>query len=819
MSGRRPPQGDPSVEVGAAPEGAAAVSPVGSERSEGPPVPADEDRRLRTLSEYDVMDSERDARFESLVAEIARDCGVPIATITFVDATRQWFKASIGIDLDETARNDALCAYTILDPDRPMVIPDTTRDPRFRENPYVVGDPGLMAYAGAPIVAPDGTVMGTVCAMDLEPRDYSPSELAALERASRRVIELLEDGRIAERLATGETVETLAQGLGAVPAERTGPDPTGPEQVEAEHGSATARDPSLDLTRPLIEAIGEDLDVVALVEQFCQAVLSTFGWWAARVAWVQGDNLQPGAWQVGPGSPAAFAPLDGRPAGPTALDDLSVSYAEAALLDVSMLRCMSDRDVLTSLGARHAVVIDVPGTSSLAARLIFLVPTARALDGAADRTLTTATAVLPRVIVQQRARQELTYRATHDSLTGLLNREGLQRVYRMAETAGVHRRALLYLDVDGFKQINDTQGHRAGDELLIRMGRLLTSHVRPTDTVTRLGGDEFVIVLEGIEDDEELTRVARRLLRSLCGPLTLLRTIRVDASVSIGGVRWSSGPLDQALEVSDRLMYSAKELGGARAAIEGAAGRSVLLAAGDHEPSDLDQALDGAVDVRTAPIVETRPDGTIVQVGVRGRIASSLRHPDVSELAATLADDLLGSTAPVSMVRIELSRELWEMEGVAVRLLVALRERIPHVTIAAVIAPEVAESARAFEAVVAVRDGLGLAIVLTGFGTGRGELALLDRLRPQVIELAPDVLADLPDAPASSASVTPSSLPGALVAARALAADRGIELTATSVDDPREGDGDLADRLATVGVRTIAVLPGASIRPVSEPSR
>jgi len=773
--------------------GADADAPDAEERSEGrPPVPADEERRLQTLAGYGVLDSDRDARFEDLVAEVARDCGVPIATITFVDAARQWFKASVGIDLAETSRDVALCAYTILDADRPMVIPDTTRDPRFRDNPLVVGDPGLMAYAGAPIVAPDGTVMGTVCAMDLEPHVYTDSELATLTRVSRRVVELLEDARIAEDLSTGASVEAIGLAVEV---------PGGP-------------DDSLTLTRPLIEAIGEDIDVVVLVEDFCRSVLDSFGWWASRVAWVQGDSLMPGDWWVAPGGPAAFAPLQGRGGVPTVLDDLSVGFPEAALLDVSMLRFLSDRDVLTALGARHAVVIDVPGAASLAARLIFLVPTARALDAAAHRTLTTATAVLPRVIVQQRARQELTYRATHDSMTGLLNRDGLQRVHeRTVDDTVTLRRALLYVDIDDFKRVNDTYGHRVGDELLVRIARLLGAHVRPTDTVARLGGDEFVIVLEGIEEDEEVARVAGRLLRSLCGPVTLLRTIQVDAAVSIGAVRWTGGPLERVLEAADRLMYSAKELGGSRAALDGGNGRQVLRADEDVV-RDLDAALDGAVDVRTGRIVTCDDDGRASVLGMRVTLASSLRHPDVDDLARAVQASLPGGSPRdrAVTVRLELTRELWAAEGMAVRLLVALRERMPGVDLEAAIGPDAVETARVVDAALAVRDGLGVPLVLTGFGSGRGELSVIDRLSPAVLELAPRLVADVLARAASDATL-PATLPGALVAARALAADRGLALSAAL--DAAVADGllaparseELVNVFAAVGVTTVVDLP------------
>lgn len=767
------------------PAGAAA----GSEReaeipADHPPLPADEERRLDTLAGYGVLDSERDARFEALVTEVARDCGVPIATITFLDATRQWFKASVGIELSETSRDDALCAYTILDPGRPMVIPDTSLDARFRDNALVVGEPGLMAYAGTPIVAPDGTVMGTVCAMDLEPHAYSADDLAVLARVSRQVVQLLEDARAAAELATGAPAVTTQEAAPIQP------------------------DPALTLARPLIEAIGEDLDVVQLVDEFCRSVLDAFGWWAARVAWVQGDTLHPGEWLGARVGPAAFAPLDGRVAAPTNLDDLSVTFHEATLLDVSMMRWISDRDVVASLGARHAVVIDVPGALSLAARLEFLVPTARALDASAIRTLATATAVLPRVVVQQRARQELTYRATHDALTGLSNREGLERALGTSDDSVTHRRGLLYVDVDDFKRINDAQGHRVGDEVLVRLGRLLGAHVRPTDTIARLGGDEFVIALEGIERDEEIVRVARRLLRSLCGPMTVLRTIRIEASVSIGAVRWSTGALEAGLEKADRLMYSAKELGGARAALDGDSGR-LILGPDERDASDLDDALDGAVDVRTGAILGLDDQGNVVHHGVRGLVSSSLRHPDVNDLARAVEDAISEPLSSSGVVRLQLARELWETEGLSVRLLAALRERLPAVAIEVAFGPGVFESEGALESVVAVRDGLGLPVVLVDFGAGRGDLALLDLLRPTVIELAATVIADIGALQVQGSTAGRAVLPSALVAARALAADRGAALSAAGdaslLESPR-ADG-LIRLLANMGVATVAVQP------------
>ena len=89
----------------------------------------------------------------------------------------------MGIATEETDRDIAFCSHTILDP----------------EEALVVGDPRLMAYAGAPMVAPDGTVIGTVCAMDIEPRVYTPDQVATLRRVAAQVVDLRETTRAADR--------------------------------------------------------------------------------------------------------------------------------------------------------------------------------------------------------------------------------------------------------------------------------------------------------------------------------------------------------------------------------------------------------------------------------------------------------------------------------------------------------------------------------------------------------------------------------------------------------------------------------------------
>jgi diguanylate cyclase (GGDEF)-like protein/PAS domain S-box-containing protein len=170
------------------------------------------------------------------------------------------------------------------------------------------------------------------------------------------------------------------------------------------------------------------------------------------------------------------------------------------------------------------------------------------------------------------------HQALHDPLTGLANRalfsdrvaHALTRASRDGTAA-----AVLYLDLDGFKRLNDTLGHAAGDECLATAAERLRGAVRTNDTVARLGGDEFAVLLEGTHADEaeaEAVEVARRVVAALRAPVVLEgRGRRLSASVGIAaaGGRASSADL---LRRADRAMYAAKAGGGNRYEVAGRSG-------------------------------------------------------------------------------------------------------------------------------------------------------------------------------------------------------------------------------------------------------
>ncbi|HYI62401.1 MAG TPA: GGDEF domain-containing protein [Acidimicrobiales bacterium] len=163
---------------------------------------------------------------------------------------------------------------------------------------------------------------------------------------------------------------------------------------------------------------------------------------------------------------------------------------------------------------------------------------------------------------------ELEHRATHDALTSLPNRTLLLDRLRVAVgRAGRGRTlaALLFLDLDGFKAVNDGLGHAAGDELLARVARRIDGAVRPGDTVARLGGDEFAVLCEDLAGRDEAVAVARRIEEAVAGPLRIEGTeLRMTVSV---GVATSDGTREAEALVrdADAAMYRAKARGRSRA--------------------------------------------------------------------------------------------------------------------------------------------------------------------------------------------------------------------------------------------------------------
>lgn len=160
-------------------------------QGQGFPYPDDEAGRIDALHFADVLDTPAEEEYDEIVREAAEICGTPISLVSLIDDDRQWFKAKVGLDVDETPRHVAFCAHAICAEDL-MEVPDALADERFSSNPLVLGDPNIRFYAGVPLRSVAGHNYGTLCVIDTTSRELTPEQRDRLIRLARQVTLFLE---------------------------------------------------------------------------------------------------------------------------------------------------------------------------------------------------------------------------------------------------------------------------------------------------------------------------------------------------------------------------------------------------------------------------------------------------------------------------------------------------------------------------------------------------------------------------------------------------------------------------------------------------
>jgi diguanylate cyclase (GGDEF)-like protein len=233
---------------------------------------------------------------------------------------------------------------------------------------------------------------------------------------------------------------------------------------------------------------------------------------------------------------------------------------------------------------------------------------------------------------EQERLEELAHQAFHDSLTELPNRalfadrleHALERTNRRKAAV-----AVLFLDLDDFKPINDNFGHEAGDQLLTAVAQRIKTCVRPEDTVARLGGDEFTVLLEDIADVRYAIAVAERIEASLQDPFHIAgheATVTASLGIAVSSGRESSP--EDLIRHSDQAMYIAKQKGRARHEVF----RGPTPSIDRHEPDDAyDLAAEGSDAGEALAVQEMAAEITIEEALVVERAASLLDEPEYSD--------------------------------------------------------------------------------------------------------------------------------------------------------------------------------------------
>jgi diguanylate cyclase (GGDEF)-like protein len=207
------------------------------------------------------------------------------------------------------------------------------------------------------------------------------------------------------------------------------------------------------------------------------------------------------------------------------------------------------------------------------------------------------------------AQAELSHQAAHDSLTGLANRPQAMRLITGALSRAQRSGAvvgLLFIDLDGFKQVNDTLGHHAGDEVLVTVADRMTETVRAGDVVARLGGDEFLVLLEPLDEQASGVAVAERVIAAVSEPM-LLRSghqARIGASVGLAISQDARTDADTLLQEADLAVYRAKSAGRGRIEVFDRSLRERIMLRAETETAIMDALADDTIEVSTHPVVE-----------------------------------------------------------------------------------------------------------------------------------------------------------------------------------------------------------------------
>ncbi len=167
------------------------------------PKPANENERLQALKSYEILDTLPEKDFDDLTLLASQICQTPIALISLIEEDRQWFKSKVGLNASQSPRKDAFCSHVILE-NQVLVIPNSLEDDRFNDNPFVINDPNIRFYAGAPLTTADGHKIGSLCVIDNKPRNISPEQIAALESLARQVVGQMELRRSLKKLESSQ---------------------------------------------------------------------------------------------------------------------------------------------------------------------------------------------------------------------------------------------------------------------------------------------------------------------------------------------------------------------------------------------------------------------------------------------------------------------------------------------------------------------------------------------------------------------------------------------------------------------------------------
>lgn len=581
--------------------------------------PEKEAARLDALYSYEILDTLPEQAYDDIAKIASQICETPIALISLIDKERQWVKSRVGIEVGETPRDVAFCAHAIVDPDEIFIVNNAERDERFENNPYVTAEPHIRFYAGAPLVTPSGEALGTLCVIDREPRGLSEGQKHALRALSRQVMAHLElrlkIKKLEDTVEHQRRLENLLRESDARFHTFMSNTPT-LAFMKDEAGKFVYINDALEhrfniRSELLIGKTDFDWhppDVARRVTENDKQVLSTNKSIEAveMVATPDGKSTH---WLS---LKFPFTnPNNQRFVGGIAVDITSLVDAEKRLKRSEELYrhlfeqskgfiCIHDLDgtilsinqaTAESLGYEpdDLILKSVRGLLKPDVQPEFDCYLERIKNYKSDEgVMLLATKNGARRVWQYR---NLLYRPTgeapfiighaqdvtelyavkkklqeisiKDELTSLYNLRGFMTLGEQA--VGIAQRdgkecGLIFIDIDGLKNVNDTLGHETGSQMIIDTAGILKAvFQRTTDITARLGGDEFTVLVTDAEgmDVETLENKIQNSLNAFNEENSRPYSI----AVSVGATRFypdGENTLEKAMKQADELMYRHK---------------------------------------------------------------------------------------------------------------------------------------------------------------------------------------------------------------------------------------------------------------------
>lgn len=458
----------------------------------------DEQERILAVKKLSILDTKNDHDFDDLVKLATLIFDVQIATVTILDSHRQWFKASEGLEVKETPRDISFCTHAIQESE-PLIVNNTALDDRFSSNPLVTSKPHLAFYAGIPIRDSNHFAIGTFCIMDSKPRQLTEKQINILKKLASQAENL-----ILLRIERNKYRE-LNMEIESLYSELAKSEERWQFAIDGSGDGVWDWDIQNNQTylskRMLGYADGE--------------IANTFEGWASLIHPEDYDDV--------------VNKLNNH------LSKITVDFKSEhrMLCKDKSYKWISIKGIIVSYD-EDGHPKRMAGTYS---------------DISGDKKI-----------------EEVMWRqANYDLLTGLPNRrlffDRLKEDIKKASRAN-QKFALLFIDLDGFKAVNDRYGHKAGDSLLIQVSQRITQCIRESDTFARLAGDEFTIITRNISSNDCLTVVMNKILQVINTPFQLgVHNVTISASIGVSIFPDNSTDSDDLVSMADSAMYVAKANG------------------------------------------------------------------------------------------------------------------------------------------------------------------------------------------------------------------------------------------------------------------